>query len=86
MNDMRIGILIDLFYSGLIGRSWSMLFLAAGYEVVIFDIVPDQVKSAFEEIRSQLKKLEDNKLLRGNLTAEQQFSLLKGWCDELENN
>lgn len=69
---------IGIVGSGLIGRSWSMLFVAAGYEVVIFDIVSDQVKNALEDVKTQLEKLENEKLLRGNLTAKQQFSLLKG--------
>ncbi len=31
-------------FSGLIGRSWAMIFASAGYEVVIYDVEHSQVK------------------------------------------
>ncbi|KAL3882163.1 hypothetical protein ACJMK2_028531 [Sinanodonta woodiana] len=60
--------------SGLIGRSWSMLFAAAGYQVRIYDTDPSRMSQALEEIKLQLQDLDKRGLLRGELTADEQFS------------
>lgn len=66
--------LIFFFFSGLIGRSFAMLFAAAEYEVWLFDIEKSQLSGALEDIKAQLKELDNLQLLRGSLTAEQQFN------------
>ncbi|RZF44875.1 hypothetical protein LSTR_LSTR004500 [Laodelphax striatellus] len=67
---------IGIIGSGLIGRSWSMLFAAAGYNVTLYDILPEQIETALVDLKDQLTKLEQKKLLRGTLTAKQQYSLI----------
>lgn len=65
-------------FSGLIGRSWAMIYAAAGYKVFIYDIEPSQVENALSETEHQLQLLEKEGNLRGKLSAEKQFSLIKG--------
>merc|ERR1712106_466219 len=64
--------------SGLIGRSWAMIFASAGYQVVVFDIKQEQVNAALMDIKNQLDALTKSGLLRGTLTASEQMALITG--------
>lgn len=64
--------------SGLIGRSWAMLFAAGGYNVMLYDIEEKQVKGALDDILVQLKDLEKNELMKGTLSVDEQYKLISG--------
>ena len=46
-----------------------MIFASAGFNVKIYDIAQDQIKAALDDIASQLKILEKDGLIRGNLSV-----------------
>ncbi|XP_065451310.1 lambda-crystallin homolog isoform X1 [Chrysemys picta bellii] len=67
--------------SGLIGRSWTMVFAGGGFRVKLYDIVQQQITSALEYISKEMKELEKSGMLKGTLNAEKQFSLISGCTD-----
>jgi len=67
--------------SGLIGKSWAMIFASVGYEVVLYDVLESQVNSALESIKKELAELEASGILRGILPASEQASLVSGTQD-----
>ncbi|XP_046640052.1 lambda-crystallin homolog [Daphnia pulicaria] len=64
--------------SGLIGRSWAMLFAGAGYNVHLYDVTQELVENAIKDIEEQLQALATSGLLRGNLSASEQLKLITG--------
>ncbi|KAM4558943.1 lambda-crystallin homolog isoform 1-T1 [Odontesthes bonariensis] len=72
---------ITVIGSGLIGRSWAMVFVSGGFSVRIYDNQPGQAANAIAEIRKQLEELEEAHMLRGELTAAQQLALLSNYED-----
>ncbi|XP_017285621.1 lambda-crystallin homolog [Kryptolebias marmoratus] len=69
---------ITVIGSGLIGRSWAMIFVSGGFRVKLYDNQPGQAATAVTEIRKQLEELEKANMLRGELSTEQQLALLSG--------
>ncbi|XP_041114741.1 lambda-crystallin homolog [Polyodon spathula] len=80
MNNFK-GKTIAVIGSGLIGRSWTMVFISAGYRVKIYDVQTGQATRAVEEISKQLKELEEAGMLRGSLSAQEQTSLISSQED-----
>ncbi|TNN60905.1 Lambda-crystallin [Liparis tanakae] len=68
--------IITVIGSGLIGRSWSMVFVGGGYTVKLYDNQPGQAAKAVVEIRKQLEELQEAHMLRGELHATEQLALL----------
>jgi len=64
--------------SGLIGKSWAMIFASVGYEVVLYDVVKEQVTKAIKDIRSELVEFEKAGTLRGSINAVEQGALVSG--------
>lgn len=65
-----------------------MLFASAGYRVVLYDILPEQVSTALEEIEKELHALEAKSALRGTYSVAQQLSFISGTVElsELVSN
>lgn len=61
-----------------------MLFASVGYQVVLYDILPEQISTALSETEKELKSLESKGLLRGKLNASQQFNCISGTNDVKE--
>lgn len=64
--------------SGLIGQSWAMIFASAGYQVFVYDIEESQIKNSLTNIKQQFETLEKDGVLRGTLSATQQYECIRG--------
>ncbi|KAM9802857.1 lambda-crystallin homolog isoform X1 [Syngnathus typhle] len=73
--------IITIIGSGLIGRSWAMVFASGGYSVKIHDNQPGQAAVALTEIKKQMMELQEVGMLRGQLSATQQLALLSSHDD-----
>ena len=68
MSDLKVGIV----GSGLVGKSWAMIFASAGYTVKMFDVNEDLAKKAIQDIREQIDIFGKSGHLRGKLSVEEQ--------------
>lgn len=59
-----------------------MLFASGGLKVKLYDIEQQQITNALENIRKEIKSLEQSGSLKGSLSAGQQLSLISG-CSNL---
>ncbi|XP_056144859.1 lambda-crystallin homolog [Lampris incognitus] len=75
------GKIITIIGSGLIGRSWAMVFASGGFQVKIYDNQPGLAAKAITDIRKQFGELEEAHMLRGELKATEQFALLSSHDD-----
>lgn len=69
---------IGIVGSGLIGKSWAMIFAGEGYQVVLYDVKKEQVDMALVNIRDELLEFEAAGTLRGRLGAAAQAELISG--------
>jgi len=53
--------------AGFIGRSWSMVFARAGYDVSLYDVSSEALEQAMELLEENLTDLETNKLIGSHL-------------------
>lgn len=74
---------ITIIGSGLIGRSWALVFISGGFTVRIYDKQPGMASSALTSIRQQVEQLEQRNMLRGELSGTQQVALVSA-CDDLQ--
>lgn len=69
---------VGIIGSGLIGKSWAMIFASVGYKVVMFDVETSQVAKALDNIKTELLEYESAGTLRGKLSAADQAALISG--------
>jgi len=62
--------------SGIVGKSWAMLFASAGHQVRLYDSYPEALAAAPKQINEKLKALEAKNQLRGKLSADEQIGLI----------
>lgn len=62
--------------SGLIGRSWAIIFSSAGNKVQLYDVNQKALDDALASLRSDIIDLFDKKLSRGSLNADEQLALI----------
>ncbi|XP_019467823.1 lambda-crystallin homolog [Meleagris gallopavo] len=60
-----------------------MVFAAGGFKVRLYDIAQQQLTTALENIRKQMKELEESGFLKGTLSAEKQLALIS-ICTDLK--
>lgn len=53
--------------AGFIGRSWSMVFARAGYDVSLYDVSSEALEQAMDLLEENLTDLETNKLIGSHL-------------------
>eukprot|EP00095_Tigriopus_kingsejongensis_P008489 maker-scaffold18_size714446-snap-gene-5.18 protein:Tk08489 transcript:maker-scaffold18_size714446-snap-gene-5.18-mRNA-1 annotation:"hypothetical protein DAPPUDRAFT_306692" len=67
---------VGLVGSGLVGKSWAMIFASVGYEVWLYDIHQEQLDKAVIDIGRDVDQFEKDGTLRGTLPAHQQKKLI----------
>ena len=62
--------------SGMVGKSWAMIFAASGYEVSMYDSDPNQLAKVGPDIAKMLEGYEKEGVLKGNATPKEQLQLI----------
>ena len=67
--------------SGMIGKSWAMIFAAGGYEVSMFDSDPGQLSKVLPDVAKMLEGYEKEGVLKGSATPTEQLQLISVTAD-----
>ena len=62
--------------SGMVGKSWAMIFAAGGYEVSMYDSDPNQLAKVRPDIAKMLEVYEKEGVLKGSTTPKEQLELI----------
>lgn len=62
--------------AGFIGRSWSMVFARAGYDVSLYDVSSEALEQAMELLKENLIDLETNKLIGSHLEVNARIKVV----------
>ena len=62
--------------AGFIGRSWSMVFARAGYDVSLYDVSSEALEQAMELLEENLTDLETNKLIGSHLEVNARIKVV----------
>ena len=62
--------------AGFIGRSWSMVFARAGYDVSLYDVSSEALEQAMELLKENLTDLETNKLIGSHLEVNARIKVV----------
>lgn len=68
------------FNSGIVGKSWAMLFASGGHQVRLYDTDQEALRLGLSEVRQKLQSLEENGDLKSSdeLSAKEQGALISG--------
>jgi len=68
--------------TGLVGKSWAMLFAAGGHEVRLYDAFPQALAVAPKQIEDQMRDLDSKGFLnKDKFSLEEQIKLIKPYPD-----
>eukprot|EP01117_Protostelium_nocturnum_P007327 TRINITY_DN2620_c0_g1_i1.p1 TRINITY_DN2620_c0_g1~~TRINITY_DN2620_c0_g1_i1.p1 ORF type:complete len:347 (-),score=135.36 TRINITY_DN2620_c0_g1_i1:32-1072(-) len=69
--------------SGMVGKSWAIVFAKAGFNVHLFDVIPEAAQKSIPLIHAMGQQLKDNNLLHPCNSADELVSRIKA-CNSLE--
>ena len=62
--------------SGMVGKSWAMIFAAAGYHVSMYHSDPNQLAKVHPEVAKMLEKYETEVVLKESTTPKKELELI----------
>ena len=74
---------VTIIGSGLVGKSWAVIFSKAGYNVTLYDTSKPQLDAALLSINNQLVEFEKQGLLTGCIKSSAEAFKLVSTCEDL---